>query len=146
MIVLRLHDWDRFAELGELRMAFDFLEQHKEANLAEGRHEMDEDRAYAIMISHTPKPANECRFETHQHYADIVYIAEGTEMIGYAPADELKPAGDYDQVKDLRFFETPEFYTPVLLRKGMVAIFYPEDGHMPGAVYEAARAREARSW
>ena len=136
MIVLRLHDWDRYADLGELRMAFDYLEQHKHADLAEGRHEIDEDHAFAIMIRHTPKSADECRFETHQRYADIVYIAEGTEMIGYAPAESLEPEGEYDQGKDVAFFVTPEFYTPILLRAGMVAIFYPEDGHMPGAIYE----------
>ena len=51
MIVLRLHEWDRYADLGELRMAFDYLEQHKNADLAEGRHEIDEDHAFAIMIA-----------------------------------------------------------------------------------------------
>jgi biofilm protein TabA len=141
MIVLRLQDWDRYAELGELRLAFDFLEHHRTASdLADGRHEIDEDRAYAIMITHTPKPASECRFETHQRYADIVYLVEGTEMIGYDPAEMLAPAGSYDQGRDLAFYKTPEFYTPVLLRAGMVAVFYPEDGHMPGVIYEHAES------
>lgn len=139
MIVLRLQEWDRYAELGEVRMAFDFLEQHRTAaDLADGRHDLDDERTYAIMVTHTPKPASECRFETHQRYADIVYIAEGTEMIGYAPVTDLVPTGGYDQEKDLSFYETPDFFTPVLLRAGMVAIFYPEDGHMPGVIYEHA--------
>jgi len=138
MIVLQLHEWDRYADLGELRMAFDFLERQGMGALADGRHEIDEDRTYALVVTHTPKPADACRFETHQRYADVVYLAEGTEMIGYAPAPSLVPSGTYDQEKDLAFYETPEFYTPVLLRPGMVAIFYPEDGHMPGVIYERA--------
>ncbi len=138
MIVLRLQDWNRYADLSELRLAFDYLEQHPTAaDLADGRHDIDEDRVYAIMITHVPKPASECRFETHQHYADVVYLAEGTEMIGYTPAEVLTPAGAYDANKDLAFYETPDFYTPVLLHAGMVAVFYPEDGHMPGVIYES---------
>jgi YhcH/YjgK/YiaL family protein len=76
MIVHRLKDWARYEGLAELRLAYDFLHKHRDAaGLAEGRHEIDGDRVYALMITHRPKPADECRFETHQRYADVVYIA-----------------------------------------------------------------------
>ena len=83
MLVHRLKDWKRYGGLSELCQAYAFLEQHAEAkDLAEGRHEIDGDHTFAIMIIHQPKSAEECRFETHQRYADVVYIAEGEERIG----------------------------------------------------------------
>ncbi len=137
MIALRLRDWRRYQGLAELREAFEFLERHADgAELADGRHEIAGDRVYALMITHQPKPATECRFETHARYADVVYLAAGSEMIGYAPAETLAPAGEYDGEKDLAFYRQPEFFTPVLLKAGMVTVFYPEDGHMPGCIYE----------
>jgi len=151
MIALQLKDWRRYQGWAELREAFEFLERHSDGSgLADGRHEIAGDRVYALMIAHQPKPAQECRFETHQRYADVVYLASGSEMIGYAPAETLAPAGEYDGEKDLAFYETPEFFTPVLLKaggarassarragpSGMVTVFYPEDGHMPGCIYE----------
>lgn len=133
MIVHRLKDWMRYEELAELRMAYDFLEKHEGAGgLADGRHEIEGERVYALMVTHRPKPADECRFETHRRYADVVYIAEGEEMIGYEPLETLQGSEGYDEGKDLQFHATPEFYTPVLLRAGDVAVFFPEDGHMPG--------------
>lgn len=136
MIVLQLKEWRRYQELANLREAFAFLE-HAEG-LTDGRHEISGDQVYALMITHQPKPAQECRFETHQRYADVVYLLSGSEMIGYAPAASLAPEGEYDGEKDLAFYGQPEFFTPVLLKPGMVAIFYPEDGHMPGCIYEQA--------
>ena len=133
MLVHRLKDWERYAGLSELRVAYAFLERHAEAKeVADGRHEIDGDHTFAIMITHQPKSAAECRFETHQRYADVVYIAEGEEMIGYEWAEHLPDAEAYDAAKDLQFFGTPEFYTPILLHAGDVAVFFPEEGHMPG--------------
>jgi biofilm protein TabA len=141
MIVLQLRDWRRYQELANLQGAFAFLEQ-RAAGLAEGRHEISGDQVYALMITHQPKPVTECRFETHQRYADVVYLVSGSEMIGYAPADSLEAEGEYDAEKDLAFHLQPEFFTPVLLKAGMVAVFYPEDGHMPGCIY--ARGEEVK--
>ena len=135
MIVLQLSDWRRYEGCTELQQAFAFLEQHA-AGLEDGRHEIAGDQVYALMITHQPKPVPECRFETHQRYADVVYLVSGSEMIGYAPAESLEPEGTYDAEKDLAFYGQPEFFTPVLLKAGMVAVFYPEDGHMPGCIYE----------
>lgn len=134
MIALRLQEWRRYEGLLELQPAFAFLEEHR-VGLADGRHEIAGDRVYAIAITHHPKPAHECRFETHQRYADVVYLASGSEMTGYAPAESLEADGEYDPDRDLAFYRPPEFFTPVLLTAGMIAVFYPEDGHMPGCIY-----------
>ena len=64
MIVHRLKDWVRYEGMGELRLAYDFLEKHDAATLADGRHDIDGERAYAIVSTYQPKPATECRFET----------------------------------------------------------------------------------
>ena len=132
MIVHKLRDWARYEGVDDLRLAYDFLEHHDLLTLADGRHEIDGDRAFALVSTYEPKPATDCRFETHQRYADVVYLAEGEEMIGYEPLEALQGSEAYDEGKDLQFHATPDLYTPVLLEAGDVAVFFPEDGHLPG--------------
>ena len=79
-----------------------------------------------------PKPLDEGRFETHHHHVDVIYVTSGCELIGYAPQAVLGPEVSYDEEKDTGFYNTPEEYVRIPMRKsGLVCVFYPEDGHMP---------------
>jgi len=131
MIVDKLNNWRRYAGLEELRPAFEFLERHAGETLPEGRLDIDGDRLFALPQSYAPKPVEGARFESHRRYADVQYIADGAEMIGYAPTDTLALETPYDPEKDIAFYERPACYTPIALPAGCFAVFYPEDAHMP---------------
>jgi len=131
MIVDELRNWRRYAQLAELKPAFEWLEQHAKETLPEGRIEIDGARLFALPQSYAPRRAEDSVFEAHRRYADVQYIAAGAEMIGYAPTDGLEVHTPYDAEKDAGFYARPERYTPVALSAGMFAVFYPEDAHMP---------------
>jgi len=132
VIVDKLSNWQRYAPLEELRPAFEFLEQHQDGkDLAEGRIEIEGGRLFALVQRYPPKPVEESRFEAHQCYADVQYIASGAEMIGYAPTETLDLETPYDAEKDIAFYAQPARWTPVALPAGSFAVFYPHDAHMP---------------
>jgi biofilm protein TabA len=133
VILVPLADWRRHEGLAELRTAFEFLEQHADgAGLEDGRHEIDGARVYALVMTFQPKPLAEGRFETHHNHVDVIYLISGAEMIGHGPRAMLGPERSYDEQKDVGFYDTPEEYVRIPMRKsGLVCVFYPEDGHMP---------------
>ncbi|HRW00028.1 MAG TPA: YhcH/YjgK/YiaL family protein, partial [Aminobacteriaceae bacterium] len=66
----------------------------------------------------------------HRVYADVNYVAEGFEYLGYAPLERAgTPAVEYDPKTEAAFFEKECDF--ILLRKGDIAIVFPEDAHMP---------------
>lgn len=131
MIVDRLANWRRYAPVADLRPAFEWLEQHAEEILPEGRLEIDGDRLFALPQSYVPKPVAGARFEAHRRYTDVQYVAAGAEMIGWAPVDLLETETPYDPGEDIAFYAQPARYTPIALPAGCFAVFYPEDAHMP---------------
>lgn len=83
------------------------------------------------------KPAHTCQFESHRKYFDIQYVYSGEENMGYIKQSELTPAGDYDAVRDLAFYQEPQNPGWVHLRAGDYAIVSPDDGHKPRCIGDA---------
>ena len=63
-------------------------------------------------------------------------MAEGEECFGYTPVDTLRPSMEYDEERDLIFYEEPVEAGAVILKKGDFAIVPPEDGHAPRRMTE----------
>lgn len=80
------------------------------------------------------KPAESALAEAHRRYLDIQYVVEGSEVMGWAPLDEMTPAGDFNDEKDVgKYTGTFQF---VNVPAGTCYVVYPEDGHMPGVHLE----------
>ena len=95
-----------------------------------GRYDIDGDNIFVNVNDYHTKNSDECKFEAHRKYIDVQYIAKGTEWIGYAPLAGQTVISEYNDERDVLFFEgEPSF---VKLDKGMFAIFFPQDLHMPG--------------
>ena len=116
------------------RMArgFELLKDSQLPEKADGRYEVDGSSLFYLVQSYASHPAEERRFESHQKYIDIQYMLLGEEVMGYAPASTLVLKTPYDEAKDIAFYDTPGSYSRLEVREGMFALFYPEDGHMPG--------------
>ena len=67
-------------------------------------------------------------------------LLSGEEIIGYAPALGLKAAGEFDESKDIVFFESVAEIGRTLLTPGMFAVYFPHDAHAPGISAGAACA------
>jgi YhcH/YjgK/YiaL family protein len=124
---------DRYAALSpRFAVAIAFLRRNPAA-LPDGRHDIDGDDCFALVQSYTTKPATQAAFEAHRKYTDIQLILSGEETLLWAPLQNLGAVTQpYATEKDIAFFAPPEQNTPLNLRAGEFAIFFPEDGHAPG--------------
>lgn len=114
-----------------LKTALEWLAEARSQDLPDGRIEIDGSRVYALVQSYVSKP--EPRFEAHQRYLDIQYIAAGKELFGWAAAEELIPADPYNPDKDVVKGSVPaEKASFVRLAAGQMAIVWPADAHAPG--------------
>lgn len=100
----------------------------------DGHYEIQGDDVFALVQSYDTAPATEKKYESHRVYADIQYVANGTEVIHYAPTDRLQSVTAYDAQKDYLLYADPIAATPLHLNPGSFAIFYPHDGHKPGCI------------
>jgi len=133
MIADSLKNWRLYGRLAELKPAFEFLEKGLASVDAEaGRVDIDGDRLFVLPQSYQPKPIEQGRLEAHRRYADIQYVADGTELMGYTAADGLEVAEPYDAAKDIVFYKTPPAFSSIIVPAGSFAVFYPADAHMPG--------------
>lgn len=111
------------------KAAFDFLRRPDVAATPEGRVELQGDALFAIVQTYETKPIHEGKLEAHKKYIDIQAILEGEEFIGYAPLKNQAVAKPFDPEKDIGFYDGEAWFT--LFRKGMFAVFFPEDAHLP---------------
>ena len=103
-----------------------------------GRYDIDGADVFALVQSYDTVAATEKQYESHRVYADIQYVAEGLELIYYAPVAGLRPTMAYDEVKDCILYSDSAIATPLVLSPGSFAIFYAQDGHKPGCFHEAS--------
>ncbi|MBF0328228.1 MAG: YhcH/YjgK/YiaL family protein [Nitrospirae bacterium] len=115
-----------------LKKAFDFVQTTKFDKLPDGNIEIDSNKVFAIVQRYETVATDTPRFECHQKYIDLQYIASGEEIIGWAPANIMQATGSYDAEKDICFGIVPkEKITDVYLQAGQVAVLYPNDAHAP---------------
>ena len=111
--------------------AFAFLTGSNLKLLAPGRHFIDGDRLYVSVDRKDGRDREGARLEAHRRYIDIQFTIEGNEEIGWRPTAECQqPAGEFDEAKDIIFFEDRPT-TWLAVKPGRFAIFFPDDAHAP---------------
>lgn len=94
-----------------------------------GHYEID-DTAYANIDIYNTK--QDCKFEAHKKYIDIQMLLEGSEELDYISVDGLKISEEYDEKRDVMFFENPEKTPDTLqLEPYKFALIYPHEAHRP---------------
>lgn len=72
---------------GRYAKAVDFLQNTDLEALEPGKYEIDGKNVYANVTAYTTIPWEEAKYEAHEHYTDIQYVIEGSEIMSYAPVD-----------------------------------------------------------
>lgn len=130
MIYDRIENAHLYTGLGpRLAQAFDFIRTGNPGRLAPGRYALDGDDLFAIVDEYETKDRRDCELEGHLRYIDLQYMVGGEELIGYAPLREQAASLINPPEEDCRFYRGEA--SLVLLERGMFAIFYPTDLHMP---------------
>jgi len=86
---------------------------------------------FALEQTYMSKERKDCFFESHKKYIDVQFILEGEEFIEVDNIDNLNVNFEYDEGMDLIKYQDSQLSSVIKLQKGDIAIFYPEDAHMP---------------
>jgi len=85
-----------------------------------------------VFVTEGPtRPEEGIRYECHRRMADVQIVLRGEENMYNLPAVDLTPVDPFDEDKDIGFFAEPIAYTPVRLKRGIFAVLFPWDAHMP---------------
>jgi biofilm protein TabA len=116
-----------------LQQALSYLAEARSQNLADGRYEIDGEAVYALVQSYETLPMDEkSKYEAHRKYIDVQYIAQGIEVMGWAPLSDMQVTKEYLAEKDVTNGTCAfEASTLVKVAAGQAAIFFPEDAHAP---------------
>ncbi len=115
-----------------LKKAFDFIGRLDVQGLTDGKVEIDGENVFALVQSYETARTDIVKFEHHKKYIDIQYVLSGEEIIGWVPAEQMTITENYDTMKDICFGTVErERMTPVYLKAGQLAVFFPDDAHAP---------------
>ena len=131
MIIDKLRNASFYYGINEkIATALKYLEKTDLLEIQNGKYEIEGDDIFVIVQNYHTKPLSEGKFEAHGKFIDIQYMIKGTEKMGYTYVHKLKSVTEYDEEKDIIFFEGEGDF--VIVDEGFFTIFAPEDAHMPG--------------
>ena len=135
MIVDRLENASLYSNLApRVTTALAYLRDKDFASMEPGRYDIQGDEIYAMVQEYTTKDANEVKWEAHRQYIDVQYVADGVEQMGYANIKMLAVKKSYDEGDDYELYDGAG--SLVTVPAGSFAIFFPEDGHIPGVAMD----------
>ena len=118
------------------KKAFDFIEKAVSQNLAVGKYEIDSDKVYASVQEYETKDYDVAKFEGHRKYIDIQYIISGTECMEVIDISKAKSNTEYNETKDVIFFENNDFSKKCVVQDEEFVIFFTHDIHKPGVAFK----------
>jgi biofilm protein TabA len=132
MIQDSIDNASRYAMLHPLfARAFEQLKRADLLRLPVGRHEVDGDSLYLVLIRSDGRAPARPVLETHRRYIDIHCTLTGSDVIGWKPLRSCSaPSTPYSEEKDVAFYpDKPDFWSVV--HAGMFMVCYPGDAHAP---------------
>ncbi|MEO6097898.1 MAG: YhcH/YjgK/YiaL family protein [Fibrobacteria bacterium] len=91
-----------------------------------------DDGSVAMDQVYRSKERKDCFFESHVLYIDVQCVLAGEEIIDLVPTSRLEVVIPYQREKDVTKYRDTATGEKLCLGPGQVAVFFPEDGHMPG--------------
>lgn len=96
------------------------------------RDEIEDTQSYALLSRTRLGERSSRKYESHREYLDIHIVLEGEECIEFADTSLLTPLGSYDAKNDCLLYGNDVQGEVIHLTPGIVAVFFPQDAHMPG--------------
>lgn len=114
--------------------SIEWLKNNDALKLKDGRYDIC-DGAFAIVQRYTTVPFEAIRFEAHNKYFDIQYLAQGVESFNVCLRQDCLVTEE-DPANDMVYLSTPELYSSVTLKPGEFVIVPPEEAHQPRIAYQ----------
>ena len=86
---------------------------------------------FALEQAYLTKTRPEVYFESHRRMIDVQVVVSGAETMAVEDITRLAVTTPYDPEKDLVKYAEPAGDSPLVIRAGDAAVFFPADGHMP---------------
>lgn len=126
----------------KFKVAFEYLtkvlDETSEENKRLNAYDLDafekvvlDENNFALEQTYFSKDREKCFFESHRKYIDVQFILEGNETIEVYNIKNLNVNFEYDENMDLIKYDDSCFSSSIKLQKGDIAIFFPDDAHMP---------------
>jgi biofilm protein TabA len=87
--------------------------------------------AFAIEQVYPARTRPEGFFESHRQYIDVQILVEGEELMEVEDISRLAIGEAYNPERDFIKYRDTAAASVLKMRTGDVAVFFPEDGHMP---------------
>ena len=131
MIFDQLRNINKYVSSEQLQKIEKFLKELS-PDMEEKRYDIDGEAIYAKVMSYSTSLPCDCRIEAHDKYIDIQSSLQGAEGIDIFDRDSLDILEDYDQEKDVAFYE--ETTAPIISINNVAGYFtmiFPEEAHRP---------------
>ena len=133
MIYDHISNLETYASLSpDILVGLEFLRDAK-PDIENGVYQLNP-RVKAIVSEYETKSQNENGYEAHRQYIDIQYTLKGQERVACLPIEKLTETKPYSEEGDCALYSADTIHQPsyLNLQPGYFAIFFPQDGHMPG--------------
>lgn len=87
--------------------------------------------SFALEQVYEAKARPDGFFESHRRYIDVQVIVAGEELMEVEDISRLTVTQDYVPERDFIKYADTAIASVLKVRAGDVAVFFPEDGHMP---------------
>lgn len=130
MILDKIENADLYKNIHPgVKKALNYIKNTNFNDLPMGKHEIEGNDLFVIFKEYQTKQVDGNLLESHLKYIDVQYIVDGVEQMGVTMHTGQEPKKKYDTVDDYMLFDEP--YDIITVAKGMFAIFFPDDIHMP---------------
>ena len=141
MILDRIENYKKYCLMHKgFEKAFEYLKNGITADTKDAKYEIQGKDIYAIVQSYETAAPEDKKFEAHRAYIDIQYVISGFETIQWHPVNLLSLTDEYNPEKDAAFYKLNKNASILKMSAGFFAIFFPEDGHIPGCLLEKSSA------
>lgn len=118
-----------------IQIAPDYLDISDFDQLAVNRYPIIGERIYAQVLDLATQNKTMIQPETYCRYIDVQYLHRGFERIGVSvDVGNNSIAQDYDNERDIAFYQEVENAIELIMRPGNFAVFFPQDIHRPACL------------
>ena len=137
MIIDTLENLSKYEALNPLFAdVVEFLKVHDLNTMEAGKYPIKDKDLFLNLQVAKGRTKETAFLETHVEMIDIQIPISCAETFGYTPLEDL-PDFEYNAEKDITKYGDTKPQTYVTVVPGQMAIFFPQDGHMPCITEEA---------
>ena len=86
------------------QQAFDFIKNNDLNTVELGKHTIDGEKVFVVIMEYLTQDISECKSETHKKYIDIQYMIKGEENIGLRTLHNETATTPYNRDGDFMFY------------------------------------------